>query len=137
MKVTIAATLATVVLALPALAEGDAEKGEKEFKKCKACHSIESPSETIVKGGKTGPNLYGVAGRVAGSVEGFKYSDLFVAANAKGIEWTEENFVGYVQDPTGWLNEATGESGRSKMTYKVRKEEDALNLYAYFQSLTE
>ena len=31
------ATLATA-FAAPAFAEGDAEKGEKVFKKCKACH---------------------------------------------------------------------------------------------------
>lgn len=137
MKFKIAAVLATIALGLPAHADGDADKGEKEFRKCKACHSIESPDATIVKGGATGPNLYGVTDHVAGSVEGFRYSDLLVAANAQGIEWTEENFVGYVQDPTEWLKEATGENGRGKMTYKVRKEDDAKDLYAYLSSLTE
>lgn len=137
MKFKTAAVLATISLALPALAEGDAAKGEKEFKKCKACHSIESASETIVKGGKTGPNLYGIAGRAAGSVEGFKYSDVLIAAGEKGLEWDEESFVGYVQDATAWLDEYTGVKGRSKMTFKVRKEEDAANLWAYLSSLTE
>ena len=62
------------LLAVPAFAEGDAAKGEKGFKKCKSCHMVVSDSgETIVKGGKTGPNLWGVAGRPAGSYEGFKY----------------------------------------------------------------
>ncbi len=135
MKSKIAAVLATIALGLPAHADGDAEKGEKEFKKCKSCHAIESPDETIVKGGRTGPNLYGIAGQVAGSVEDFRYSDLLVAANEQGIEWTEENFVGYVQDPTAWLQEATGDSGRGKMTYKVRKEDDAKDLFAYLSSL--
>ncbi|MCZ7675038.1 MAG: c-type cytochrome [Roseovarius sp.] len=137
MKFKIAAVLATIALGLPAHADGDADKGEKEFKKCKACHAIGSPDATIVKGGATGPNLYGVTDHAAGSVEGFRYSDLLVAANAQGIEWTEENFVGYVQDPTEWLKEATGENGRGKMTYKVRKEDDAKDLYAYLSSLTE
>ena len=40
-----------------------------------------------------------------------------------------------MQDPTGYLREITGDKGRSKMTYKVRKEEDALNLYAYLASI--
>ena len=47
----------------------------------------------------------------------------------------EEQFVAYVQDPTAYLREATGDSGRSKMTFKVRKEEDAVNLYAYLASI--
>ena len=39
-------------------------RGEKEFNKCKACHTIQAPDGTdVVKGGKTGPNLYGVVGR--------------------------------------------------------------------------
>ena len=43
---------------------GDAAKGESEFKKCKARHAVISPYGTeIVKGGKTGPNLFGVIGR--------------------------------------------------------------------------
>lgn len=137
MKFRIAAVFATIALGLPAHADGDAAKGEKEFRKCKSCHTIESPDETIVKGGRTGPNLYGVTQRVAGSIEDFSYSDVMMAAHEQGIEWTEENFVGYVQDPTEWLDENTGEGGRGKMTYKVRKEDDARDLYAYLSSLVE
>lgn len=135
MKSTIAALTATIALTLPAHAEGDAEAGEKEFRKCKSCHMIESADETIVKGGRTGPNLYGIDGRAAGSQEDFRYSDLLAAAGEKGLEWNEEDFVGYVQDPTGWLKEYTGEDGRGKMTYKVRSEEDAADLWAYLSSL--
>ena len=53
---TAAALMATSTLAY---AEGDAHKGAKEFNKCKACHTIASADEIIVRGGKTGPNLYG------------------------------------------------------------------------------
>ena len=42
--------------------------------------------ETLAgKKARTGPNLYGIAGRTAGSIEGFKYSDLIQAAGADGI----------------------------------------------------
>jgi cytochrome c len=136
MKLKIAAFGAMAALAMPAYAEGDAAAGEKEFNKCKACHMIVSGDETIVKGGRTGPNLYGIAGRTAGSVEDFRYSDLLIAAGEKGLEWDEESFTGYVQDPTDWLKEYTGESGRGKMTYKVRKAEDAADLWAYLASLS-
>ena len=140
MNLKIAAASATIGLAmfgaaLPALADGDAAKGEKAFRACKSCHMIASPEETIVKGGRTGPNLYGIAGRAAGSVEDFRYSDLLLAAGAAGISWDAESFAGYVQDPTGWLKETTGESGRGKMTFRVRSAEDAADLWAYLASL--
>lgn len=135
MKTMIAAACATAALALPAFAEGDAEAGEKEFNKCKACHMIESADETIVRGGRTGPNLYGLPGRTAGTQEDFRYSDLLIAAGEQGLAWDEETFTGYVQDPTPWLQEYTGESGRGKMSFKVRSEEDAANLWAYLVSV--
>ena len=137
MRTGIAATVATFVLALPAMAEGDAVAGEKVFRQCKACHMVESPEETIVKGGRIGPNLYGVAGSAAGAQDGFRYSKLFEAANEQGVTWTEDNFVGYVQDPNGWLKDTTGASGRSKMSFKLRKEDDARDVYAYLKSLAE
>lgn len=69
MKISIVFSLAAIALASQAMAQ-DAANGEKEFRKCKACHTIEAPDGTaVVKGGKTGPNLYGVIGRKAGSEE--------------------------------------------------------------------
>jgi cytochrome c len=51
--------------------------------------------------------------------------------------WTEENFVGYVQDPTGWLREKLdNRRARGKMAYQVRAEEDAINLYAYLATFS-
>ena len=78
MKTRLIAALTLTIFAAPALAQdaavvGDAAKGEKEFNKCKACHMIQSPDgEDIVKGGKTGPNLYGVVGRHFAVEEGYK-----------------------------------------------------------------
>ena len=87
MKISPIATLAALSitglsLAAPALA-GDVALGEKDFKKCKACHSIVADDGTaIVKGGKVGPNLYGVIGRQIGSLPDFKYGASIVAAGA-------------------------------------------------------
>ena len=85
---------------------------------------------------RTGPNLRGIVGGPFGMVEDFKYSDINqLASTMEGLVVTEEVFVAYAQDPTAYLREVTGDKGRSKMTYKVRKEEDALNIYAYLASL--
>ena len=128
MKTLIAATATLVALAMPALAQ-DAAKGEKEFNKCKACHMIASDSETIVKGGKIGPNLYGVIGRTMGSVEDFKYSDGFEAKAEAGEVWTEENLAVYVKDPNDFLG------SRSKMTFKLRKGQE--DVAAYLATFSE
>ncbi len=126
MKISIYATLAALSLALPAVAqEGDAAKGEKEFNKCKACHMVQAPDGTdIVKGGKTGPNLYGVVGRKIASVEGFKYGDgiLEVAEKNPDMAWSEADLIEYVTDPKPWLVEKTGDSAaKTKMTFKLGK----------------
>jgi cytochrome c len=120
-------------------ASGDVAAGEAAFRQCVACHVVVNEAGETLAGNKakTGPNLYGIVGHKFGVVEDFRYSDINqLASGIEGLVVTEEVFVAYVQDPTGYLRDATGDSGRSKMTYKVRKEEDAINLYAYLASLS-
>ncbi|WP_170571376.1 c-type cytochrome [Ruegeria atlantica] len=132
----ILATAIVGLLALPAYAEGDAEAGKKAFNKCKSCHLIADPAgEVIVKGGKTGPNLYGVAGRTAGTVEGFKYGDSIVAAGENGLVWDETTFVEYAQDPKGFLKTYLDDTAaKSKMTFKLKS--GAEDVYAYIVSVS-
>jgi cytochrome c len=122
MRLSVYATLAVVALSAPAFAAGDAAKGESDFKKCKACHAIVADDGTeIVKGGKTGPNLYGVIGRVVAATD-FRYGDSILAVGATGAVWTEESLAAYVADPKGWLVEQTGDKGaKSKMSFKLTK----------------
>ncbi|MFZ8940445.1 MAG: c-type cytochrome [Gemmobacter sp.] len=138
MKTTRLALAAVFALgAAPAIA-ADAEAGAKAFNQCQTCHVVVNPAgETLAgRNAKTGPNLYGVVGRQAGTVEGFKYGDDLVAAGAKGLVWDEATFVAYVQDPSKFLKEYLGDSGaKGKMTFKVKKEADAANLYAFLSSL--
>ena len=108
--------------AAPAFA-GDAAKGEADFKKCKACHAIVADDGTeIQKGGKTGPNLYGVIGRPVASVADFKYGEGLLAAGAKGLVWDEAMLAAYVADPGAFLKEQTGDAAaKTKMTFKLAK----------------
>ena len=133
----ILATAIACLLALPAYAEGSAKAGKKTFNKCKSCHQITDPAgEVIVKGGKTGPNLYDIANRTAGTVEGFKYGDSIVTAGENGLVWNEENFVAYAQNPKSFLKDYLGEtSAKSKMTFKLKK--GAEDIYAYIVSVSE
>jgi cytochrome c len=137
MKLTYA-ILAAAVVATPALAEGDAAKGEREFRKCIACHHIVDPAGEVIAGRaavNTGPNLYGVIGRQAGTAEGFSgYSDAMVASGEAGLVWTEEELATYVADPTAYLRDHSGDSSaRSNMTFKLpRGGEDVAAYLAQF-----
>ena len=113
--------------------DGDAAAGEAAFRQCQTCHVVVNEAgETLAgRNAQTGPNLFGVAGRQAGTQE-FNYSDAMVEAGEAGLTWDEESFVAYVQDPTGYLREYLDDPrARGKMTYRVRSEEDAHDLYAY------
>ena len=128
MKISLYATLAMFALAVPAAAQdaaGDPVKGEKEFNKCKACHMIQAPDGTdVVKGGKTGPNLYNVVGRKAGTRADFKYSEALVKLGEAGEVWTPEDLSHYVTDPNRYVQERTGDKKlRTKMTFKLAKKQ--------------
>ncbi|WP_298437964.1 cytochrome C [uncultured Jannaschia sp.] len=139
---------AAIMAAAPAFADshgvdltatGDADAGESAFRQCQSCHVVQDADGEVLAGraAKTGPNLYGVVGRTYGVVEDFRYSDIIVLAGEQENVFDEARFVAYVQDPTGHLQEITGDGGRGKMTYKVRKEEDAVNLYAFLAQFSD
>ena len=96
---------------------GDADSGEKIFKKCAACHSI-------IKGGKNkiGPALYNVVGRQVGGVSDYKYSK---ALAEYGKSWTLEELNGFLLKPTKWIK-------GTKMAYAgLRKENDRASVIKY------
>ncbi len=113
---------------------GNAADGEKDFKKCKACHSIiDDEGEKIVKGGKTGPNLWGVIGRTAGTADGFRYGASIVAAGEAGLVWDVEQLLAYITDPKTYLREYLDDSSaKSKMTFKMRDGLDVATFLATF-----
>jgi len=114
------AAAALAMSAAPSLAQ-DAAAGEASFGKCKACHSISAPDGSdIVKGGKTGPNLYGVIGRAVASDLDYKYGESLQSVGASGAVWDAASFAAYTADPKAWLVEKTGDSGaKSKMSFKL------------------
>ena len=142
MKLKLTAT-ALALLAAPAFAQdaptGDAAAGEKVFAKCQTCHVVANEAGEVLagKGSKTGPNLYGMPGRVAGTYPEFKYGESIVALGATGFAWNEADFLVYVKDPAKFLQEKLGDKkAKSKMSFKLPKEEDAKNVFAYISSLS-
>ena len=102
------------------MALGDVESGEKIFKKCAACHSIN-------KGGKhkIGPALYNVVGRKVGGVEDYKYSKALVAYEKN---WTFEELNGFLIKPAKHIK-------GTKMAYAgLRKEADRASVIKYLNA---
>ncbi len=119
-KLLVIATGVALSFANIAFAEGDVAKGEKTYKKCKACHTIADGDEVHFKGGKTGPNLFGVIGRVVGS-EDFKYGGSMAALGETGLVWTEELLAEYVTDPKEFLiTQLDDSAAKSKMSFKLK-----------------
>tara|TARA_B110000114_G_scaffold154504_1_gene167374 strand:+ start:277 stop:816 length:540 start_codon:yes stop_codon:yes gene_type:complete len=99
------------------MALGDAVSGEKIFKKCAACHSIN-------RGGKNkiGPALYNVVGRAVGGVDDYKYSKALASYDKK---WTFEELNGFLKKPSSYLK-------GTKMSYAgLRKEKDRASVIKY------
>lgn len=106
---------------------GDAAAGEAQFRQCQACHVVANADGEVLAGraGKTGPNLYGVVGRQAGTYPDFRYGPAIVAAGEGGLVWNEENLAAYMTDPTSFLREVTGDnSARSRMSFRMRNGAD-------------
>lgn len=130
---------AIVMLAAPVLADGDAAEGEAQFnRQCVTCHVIKDDDGNTVAGrnANTGPNLWAIVGEAPGDVEGFNFGNSIVEWGETGAVWDEENFVGYVMNPTGFMREVLdNRRARAKMAYQVRDEQQALDIWAYLVSI--
>lgn len=105
--------------ALPGLiAEGD-----KVHKVCMSCHSVE-------KGGpnQTGPALWSVMGRTAGTHAGFAYTD---AMKGYGKPWGLDNMYDYLENPKAYV------PGTSMSFAGLKKQEDRVAIVAYLRSLSD
>lgn len=139
---------AAALAAAPAFADshagpGDAAKGEREFRSCAACHSIVDPEGEVLagRGAKTGPNLYGIVGRTAGTDPDFTNyrGDVLPAAGEAGLVFSAENLGDYISDPTKFLRETTGDNSvRSAMAkQRVRNMDDLIAFLASHSPVAE
>jgi cytochrome c len=126
MKTVFSGLLAAAVVSLglsSTVMAGDPALGEKVFKKCKACHVVDSDKN------KTGPHLVNIMGRQAGSVEGFtKYSK---AIKESGIVWDEATLDGFLEKPKAYLK------GTRMAFAGLKKEEDRANVIAYLKQFSQ
>lgn len=120
-SVVATALVGALCFAGAAFADADVKKGEKVFKKCKACHFAD------VEKNKAGPTLLGVFGRVSGTLEDFKFSAPMVDA---AITWDEETMDEFLTKPKDMIK-------GTKMTFAgLKKEKDRVNVIAYLKEVT-
>ncbi len=113
--------------------------GEKVYKKCKACHTLDGKH-------KVGPTLKGIFGRKAGTADGFtKYSDDMKMAGEKGLTWSPETLATYIKKGTGadgkktepkmYIGAIIGKKkAKTKMAFNgLKKDKDIAALISYLQ----
>ncbi len=97
------------------------ERGKKLFKECAVCHTVKQGD-----GNRVGPNLFGVVGRAAGSLEGFAYTK---AMKESGIVWDDETLDGYLENPPQYVR-------GNRMAYVGQRDpQKRADLIAYLKTL--
>lgn len=119
MRLLISATLIAAALAATSANAQDIAAGERSWNKCRACHQI---GETAKNG--VGPQLNGLFGRTAGTVEGYSYS---AANKASGITWDEAVFADYIKDPKAKI------PGTKMVFAGIKNEQEVKDLTAYLK----
>jgi cytochrome c2 len=125
----VAMTAAWVSFGAPGLAaaqEANADDGAEVFKKCRACHDIGPDAKN-----KVGPVLNDIVGRKAGTIEGFAYSEANKTAGGKGLVWTEDVLLKYLENPLTFMP-------GTKMAFAGLKDaQDRKDLIAYLKKYTK
>ena len=101
----------------------EAPEGKAQFvTSCGVCHSVEPGAAA-----RQGPNLAGVYGRPAGTLEGFKYSDVLKAG---GWVWDDATL-----DP--WMENAKEVHPGTTMVYRQKDADKRKLILTYLKTLTK
>lgn len=129
---------ALVALSLLSVTGQDARADDRLWANCRTCHAVTAPDGTqLARGGRSGPNLYGLAGRALAGDTGYRlYSDALLAAAGTGRRWSEADFVAYLADPDQFLRTITDNpAAQSDMHVAMRQGGSAL--WGYLQGLSQ
>lgn len=111
----------------PMLAAADVGQGEKVFKKCAACHTVDNGGAN-----KVGPNLWNIVNRPVASHDGFGYSGpMKDYAQGGSVVWEYENLNQFVLAPKKYIK------GTSMGFAGLKKPDDRANVIAYLRSLSD
>lgn len=99
------------------LADADPGKGERIFRRCVSCHTIEDGGDN-----KIGPNLFNIVGNHSAHKGDFAYSDAMANAN---LTWTYENLNEYITSPANFV------PGNKMAFAGIRRDDQRADLIAY------
>jgi cytochrome c len=122
MRQTAILLLGLVSAARPGFA-ADPAAGKAVFNRCRICHTVEA-------GGRNGagPNLHGLFGRKAGTVERFAYSD---AMKNSGVVWDQATLEHYLRGPKQFIP-------GTKMAFPgIASDKEVADLLAYLRDATQ
>jgi cytochrome c len=104
------------------VAAADLANGQKQFLRCRACH-------TLVSGGAdgVGPNLHDLFGRKAGSKAGYNYSPALAAAD---FSWNAARLDAWIADPKAVV------PGNKMVFPGIKDAKDRADLVAYLRAET-
>jgi cytochrome c len=123
-RLLLAATAALTLGATQAAHAQDAAAGQRVFNQCRACHTVDAGGRNGV-----GPNLHGIVGRAAGSIQGFRYSANMQELAQGGLTWTTENLNRYLTNPKDLVP-------RGSMAFAgLRQEQQRKDVIAYLETL--
>ena len=106
------------------LASANATKGEAQFKKCAACHSIAKGANDAI-----GPNLWGILGNHHAHSASFGYSDAM--KETAGKEWTWDALSQWVANPKKYI------PGNKMAFAGLGKPQDRADLLLYLNSQSD
>lgn len=75
--------------------KGNADLGRRYFLQCRACHTLNREGKN-----QTGPNLWGIFGRNAGTKPDFKYSPVLAQAR---FSWSGDTLDRFLMSPSAFL----------------------------------
>lgn len=121
----LSAAVSVTVLTMPAFAHAqDVKAGQKVFKRCVACHTVDEGGRN-----KVGPNLWNIFGSTAGKRDvGYKYS---AAMKSSDIVWDETTMSSYLENP----RKAVPKTRMAFPGLKKTKQRD--DVIAYLKSVTQ
>ncbi|MCC5961565.1 MAG: hypothetical protein JJU09_00400 [Rhodobacteraceae bacterium] len=127
-----------LTLAMGGMSAGATLAEDSRWRDCRTCHTVEAPDGTVLaRGGRSGPNLYGIAGApLAGDGAFGFYSDDLRAAAQTGARWNADNFVAYMTDPDAFLRNVTGNPDASSGMH-VELRSGAREVFDYLRNLSE
>jgi cytochrome c len=110
------AAIALVLIAPPAFAEANAERGRELYEsRCIGCHSLDA--------NRIGPKHRGVFGRKAGSVADFTYSP---AVKNSSVVWNEDTLPRWLTNPQEVIP-------GQRMNFRVSQPQDRADIVAYLK----